>query len=126
MSVPIRPPARVIARRASIAGAVVVNPRSPWAAEFRNLLPGELEPVYSRDLGRLAAQYEQLGSELHNKAQAIDQQVQKPVALQAEAARTHRFAARRRAMAPEPPGEAADRAFPLVCPAAELHGVGNQ
>jgi cystathionine gamma-synthase len=39
-----------------IAGAVVVNPRSPWAAEFRNLLPGELEPVYSRDLGRLAAQ----------------------------------------------------------------------
>ena len=39
-----------------IAGAAVVNAASPWAADFRRLLPGELEPVYSRDLARLAAQ----------------------------------------------------------------------
>ena len=39
-----------------IAGAAVVNAASPWAADLRRLLPGELEPVYSRDLARLAAQ----------------------------------------------------------------------
>ncbi len=39
-----------------ILGAVVVNPQSPHAADFRERLPGELEPVYSRDLDRLAAQ----------------------------------------------------------------------
>ncbi|ATC63605.1 cystathionine beta-lyase/cystathionine gamma-synthase [Nibricoccus aquaticus] len=39
-----------------LAGAIVVNPRSPWAADFRRLLPGELQPVYSRDLSRLASQ----------------------------------------------------------------------
>lgn len=39
-----------------LAGCAVVNPRSPWAADFRRLLPGELEPVYSRDLARLAIQ----------------------------------------------------------------------
>jgi cystathionine gamma-synthase len=39
-----------------ILGCVVVNPHSPHAAEFRTRLPGELEPVYSRDLERLAAQ----------------------------------------------------------------------
>jgi cystathionine beta-lyase/cystathionine gamma-synthase len=39
-----------------VAGCVVVNPQSPWAADFRRLLPGELEPVYSRDLARLASQ----------------------------------------------------------------------
>jgi cystathionine gamma-synthase len=39
-----------------LAGAVVVNPHSRWAAEFRRLIPGELEPVYTRDLARLAAQ----------------------------------------------------------------------
>ena len=39
-----------------ILGAVVVNPQSPHAAEFRVRLPGALEPVYSRDIARLAAQ----------------------------------------------------------------------
>ncbi|HEY9250398.1 MAG TPA: PLP-dependent transferase [Rariglobus sp.] len=39
-----------------ILGTVVVNPRGPHAAEFRARLPGALEPVYSRDIARLAAQ----------------------------------------------------------------------
>lgn len=39
-----------------IAGAVVVNPASPWAETFRREVPGRLEPLYSRDLGRLAEQ----------------------------------------------------------------------
>ncbi|MDR1010836.1 MAG: PLP-dependent transferase [Opitutaceae bacterium] len=39
-----------------IAGAVVVNPHSGWAGAFRAELPGHLEPVYSRDMARLAAQ----------------------------------------------------------------------
>jgi len=39
-----------------IMGSVVVNPAGPHAAEFRARLPSELEPVYSRDLERLAAQ----------------------------------------------------------------------
>lgn len=37
-------------------GAVIVNPHSPFAAEFRSRLPHALEPVYSRDIARLAAQ----------------------------------------------------------------------
>lgn len=39
-----------------IMGTVVVNPQSPFASDFRRQLPGRLEPVYSRDIGRLAAQ----------------------------------------------------------------------
>jgi cystathionine beta-lyase/cystathionine gamma-synthase len=39
-----------------LAGAVVPNPLSPWAPEFRRRLPAALEPIYSRDLARLAAQ----------------------------------------------------------------------
>jgi cystathionine beta-lyase/cystathionine gamma-synthase len=39
-----------------IMGAVVVNPQSLHAAELRASLPGALEPVYSRDIARLAAQ----------------------------------------------------------------------
>jgi len=39
-----------------IMGAVVVNPESPCAADFKRQLPGRLEPVYTRDVGRLAAQ----------------------------------------------------------------------
>ncbi len=39
-----------------IMGAVAVNPQSPFAAEFRRQLPSHLEPVYSRDISRLAAQ----------------------------------------------------------------------
>lgn len=39
-----------------IMGAVVVNPKSPYATDFKNQLPGALEPVYARDVGRLAAQ----------------------------------------------------------------------
>ncbi len=57
-----------------LAGAVVVNPRSPWAADFRRLLPGDLEPVYSRDLGRLAAQItdaEPLIAQINRTAPAV-------------------------------------------------------
>ena len=39
-----------------IMGAVVVNPQSPYAPDFRAALPAALEPVYSRDVARLAAQ----------------------------------------------------------------------
>ncbi|MGC4074762.1 MAG: PLP-dependent transferase [Nibricoccus sp.] len=57
-----------------LAGAVVVNPRSPWAADFRRLLPGELEPVYSRDLARLAVQIadsEALIAQINRTAPAV-------------------------------------------------------
>src|SRR3546814_1171519 len=59
-------------------------------------------------------------------AVAIDQQVHQAMPLQAEATRAHRFAARRRAMAPEPAAMAADRAFALMAGAPELHGIGHQ
>jgi cystathionine gamma-synthase len=39
-----------------IAGLAVVNPASPQAARLRTKLPTLLEPVYPRDLARLAAQ----------------------------------------------------------------------
>jgi len=39
-----------------IMGAVAVNPQSPYATDFKKQLPGRLEPVYSRDVSRLAAQ----------------------------------------------------------------------
>jgi cystathionine gamma-synthase len=39
-----------------IAGAVVVNPASPFAAALRAALPAALGPVYPRDLACLAAQ----------------------------------------------------------------------
>ena len=39
-----------------LLGAVIVNPQSPYAADFRARLPGALEPVYSRDVSRLASQ----------------------------------------------------------------------
>ena len=39
-----------------IAGAVVVNPAGPDASELRRRIAAELEPVYPRDLARLAAQ----------------------------------------------------------------------
>jgi cystathionine gamma-synthase len=39
-----------------IAGAVVVNPQGPDAAELRRLVSEYLEPVHPRDLARLAAQ----------------------------------------------------------------------
>lgn len=39
-----------------LMGSAVVNPKSPYAAEFRRRLPGELEPVYSRDVARLATE----------------------------------------------------------------------
>jgi cystathionine gamma-synthase len=39
-----------------IAGLAVVNPASPQAARLRIKLPALLEPVYPRDLARLAAQ----------------------------------------------------------------------
>jgi cystathionine gamma-synthase len=39
-----------------VMGAVVVSPTSPYAEEFRKALPSALEPVYSRDVARLATQ----------------------------------------------------------------------
>ena len=39
-----------------LLGAVVVNPAGPFAGELRARLPHALEPVYSRDVARLAAQ----------------------------------------------------------------------
>jgi cystathionine beta-lyase/cystathionine gamma-synthase len=39
-----------------IMGVVVVNPQSPHADAFRSALPHALEPVYSRDIARLASQ----------------------------------------------------------------------
>ncbi|MDR0352917.1 MAG: PLP-dependent transferase [Opitutaceae bacterium] len=39
-----------------IAGAVIVNPASPWAETLRREVPGRLDPPYPRDLARLAAQ----------------------------------------------------------------------
>jgi cystathionine gamma-synthase len=43
-----------------IAGFVAINPASPDAAELRRHLAGELEPVYPRDLARLATQIGQV------------------------------------------------------------------
>ena len=57
-----------------LAGAVVVNPASRWSAEFRRRLPGELEPVYSRDLDRLATQigdYESVVARINRAAPAV-------------------------------------------------------
>jgi cystathionine gamma-synthase len=39
-----------------VMGAVIVNPESPYANDFRKALPAALEPVYSRDVARLASQ----------------------------------------------------------------------
>lgn len=39
-----------------IMGTVAVNPQSPFADDFRRQLPSHLEPVYSRDVSRLATQ----------------------------------------------------------------------
>lgn len=39
-----------------IMGCVAVNPSSPYAATFRERLPGALQPVYSRDISRLACE----------------------------------------------------------------------
>jgi cystathionine gamma-synthase len=57
-----------------IMGAVVVNPESPYAADFRRQLPGRLEPVYTRDVGRLAAQigdYEAVVARVNQTAPAV-------------------------------------------------------
>lgn len=42
-----------------IAGLVAVNPAGPDAAELRRLLASRIEPVYTRDLARLAAEISQ-------------------------------------------------------------------
>lgn len=39
-----------------VAGAIAINAGSPWAAELRRFIQVALEPIYSRDLSRLAAQ----------------------------------------------------------------------
>jgi cystathionine gamma-synthase len=46
------------------AGAVVINPAAPDAAFLRRRIAGKLEPVYPRDLARLAAQIGATGSVL--------------------------------------------------------------
>jgi cystathionine gamma-synthase len=47
-----------------IAGAVVINPATPDAAFLRRRIAGKLEPVYPRDLARLAAQIGATGTVL--------------------------------------------------------------
>jgi cystathionine gamma-synthase len=57
-----------------IMGAVVVNPQSPYATDFKRQLPGRLEPVYTRDVGRLAAQigdYEAVIKRVNQTAPAV-------------------------------------------------------
>ncbi len=57
-----------------ILGAVVVNPESRFASDFKNRLSDELEPVYSRDLARLAAQigdYENVIAKINQSAPAV-------------------------------------------------------
>lgn len=62
-----------------LMGAAVVNPSSGYAADLRLRLPGELEPVYSRDVGRLATQigdYESVIAQGNHTAPAVIQFLQ--------------------------------------------------
>ncbi len=57
-----------------VAGAIAINAASPWAADFRRLIQGELEPIYSRDLARLAAQigdFESLINQINRTTPAV-------------------------------------------------------
>jgi len=48
-----------------LMGTIIVNPHSRHAAELRRLVPQELEPVYSRDIARLATQIGDFESVIH-------------------------------------------------------------
>lgn len=55
-------------------GCAVVNPKSEYAVESRRRLSVELEPVYSRDLSRLASQisdYESVVTQINRTAPAV-------------------------------------------------------
>lgn len=55
-------------------GCAVVNPKSAYAEEARRRLPNELEPVYSRDVARLAAQigdYETVMLQINRTSPAV-------------------------------------------------------
>lgn len=57
-----------------LMGAAVVNPRSEYATELRRRLPGELEPVYTRDVSRLATQigdYDPVIAQVNRTAPAV-------------------------------------------------------
>lgn len=57
-----------------LMGAVVTNPHSEYATDFRRRLPAELEPVYSRDISRLASQigdYEGVIAQINRTAPAV-------------------------------------------------------
>ncbi|MET0262791.1 MAG: PLP-dependent transferase [Rariglobus sp.] len=64
-----------------LLGAVVVNPRGAHAAEFRARLPGALEPVYSRDIARLASQI--------GETTSVMAQINRTAPLVVEFLRTH-------------------------------------
>jgi len=54
-----------------IAGLVAVNPAGKDAAELRRRIPGVLEPIYWRDLSRLAAQIGQVEDVLRKISETV-------------------------------------------------------
>ena len=57
-----------------LMGTVVVNPEGLFAKDLATLLPGELEPVYSRDLSRLAveiAEWESIVAEINRSVPKV-------------------------------------------------------
>jgi len=57
-----------------LMGAVVVNPKTDYALELRRRFPGELEPVYSRDVARLATEigdYESVINQINRTAPVV-------------------------------------------------------
>jgi len=57
-----------------LMGSVIVNPHSRHANELRRLLPQELEPVYSRDVARLAteiADFESVINQINRTAPSV-------------------------------------------------------
>lgn len=57
-----------------LMGCAVVNPKTDYAVEFRRRLPAELEPVYSRDVARLATEigdYENVINQINRTAPLV-------------------------------------------------------
>jgi cystathionine beta-lyase/cystathionine gamma-synthase len=67
-----------------IMGAVVVNPAGSHACELRARMPGELEPVYSRDVARLATEigdFEAVIAQINNSSPRVIEFLQKHPAV---------------------------------------------
>jgi cystathionine gamma-synthase len=63
-----------------IAGAVAVTPHCPRAADLRDAIAAELEPIHARDLARLAYQiggYDDLVAQLNASARAVIEHLQR-------------------------------------------------